>query len=60
MGLSEAYTEKPEMDWKDKMSLRYDCARWENILFQVCESDEEKDQVKILFARIRDEIKFSP
>ena len=56
MGLSEAYTEKPEMDWRDKMSFGYDCVKWQNVLFQVCESDEEKSQVEILFARIKNEI----
>lgn len=56
MGLSEAYVEKPEMDWRDRMQLGYDCAKWQNVLFQVCESDEEKSQVEILFARIKNEI----
>ena len=58
MSLSEAYTEKPEMDWKDKMALEYDCDRWENILIQVCLSKMEKDQVTVLFNRIRNEIEF--
>ena len=39
MSLSEAYTEKPEMDWKDKMALEYDCDRWENILAANIKSD---------------------